>query len=63
MRALQVAVRTQGAEGYSVVTRYSLRAGTTVRVVLKFQYADDCVGDGATLRVAAQRALCSAGLR
>lgn len=62
-RALRAAVHRRGAEGYSITTRHSRRSGTSVTVVLKFDYADDVQGSGPKLTIAAHNALCSAGYR
>lgn len=62
-RALKAALRRRGVEGYTVVSQHRLRAHQHIIVTLKHHYAGDAQGAGASLKIAAHLALCSAGYR
>lgn len=62
-RALTRAVNRDAAQGYTITEGYSRETGPTFCVIIKSDYWADAQGLGRTLRVAAHRALCSAGLR
>jgi hypothetical protein len=62
--ALRKAVHDRSASSYTVVKTYERGLGEHVKVILKHEfYAEESEGRGKSLRLAAHRALCSAGLR